>query len=93
MKKKYTKPAVEIMEINGNDIICGSCSSEGKTPVKSLSPSKYGALEFLLDTNGDGLTRDEFNQGFGETENCNPSIKAYCKFNSVGPNITQIAWS
>ena len=92
MKKKYNKPTVDIMEINGNDIICASCSAEGKIPV-ATNQNYRNIFEEILDDNEDGLTRDEFNRGFGKVEDCSIHIDLYCKFTSQGSGITQIAWS
>ena len=92
MKRQYNKPTVDIMEIEGNDVICGSCSSEGRRTFEDLSSNEKKGVKRLLDANKDGnLSFDEFNQGFGSGENCRITIDIYCKFTSNGPNL--LAWS
>ena len=91
MKKEYNKPTVEIMEIEGNNVICGTCAEAGRTTVVNNNRIKNILIDYL-DYDGDGeLSREEFNKGFGEGDGCNPVIDLYCKFTSNSDKA--IAWS
>ena len=86
MKKEYNKPTVEIMAIEGNDVICGDCAVKvgQNNSLKKKYDSIYG--------DGDGiLTREEFDTLFAKEDDCLNKDNTYCKFQSIGDKV--VAWS
>lgn len=93
MLKKYEKPKILMMNLVGNEQLCGSCADKRATCI-SKDPGMYNIFKFIIgDTNGDGeLSRDEYDNfnPFGSGEECGQTVDAYCKFTSSG---TLVAWS
>ena len=91
MKKKYNKPTVDIMEIEGNDVICGTCSDKGY-----LTAIDQQSLQFFFEYDGKkGISDAEKYDTFAKTEDCNLKVNfgKYCKFASVDNKKQGIAWS
>lgn len=93
MLKKYEKPKILMMNLVGNEQLCGSCADQRATCI-SKDPTVNSMLSFILEgSEGDGvLTRDEYDSyhPFGSGEECGYTVDAYCKFTSSG---RLVAWS
>lgn len=95
MLKKYEKPKILMMNLVGNEQLCGSCADQGATCI-SKDPGMYDIFKNLIigDPNGDGeLSREEYYEAKlfgGKDEGCEKQVINYCKFTSSG---TPVAWS
>lgn len=96
MLKKYEKPKILMMNLVGNEQLCGSCADQGAKCISNDSNLK-SMMIFLgaEDKNGDGdLSREEYYEAKlfgGEDVGCENIIEAYCKFTSTGNEL--VAWS
>lgn len=88
--KPYEKPRLVALSLNGNEILCGSCSDNKALYLLYNDQTNIATLLDATIGNNDGtLQRSEISNLFGETEGCAQPIDLYCKFSS---QIT-IAWS
>ena len=91
MKKEYNKPTVEIMKIEGNDVICGSCADKGHQTAVNKP-----LLEQIFNVDRDpNISNDEKYNTFSQDETCkyHVDVTDYCKFQSVESGKPGIAWS
>lgn len=78
--KQYTKPAMKVLSLSANDMLCSGC-------VVKLIDDDFGQILLSFwDKNDDGrLTWDDFGPnlfGVDECEQTDPDLIAYCKFTS-----------
>lgn len=96
MLKKYEKPKILMMNLVGNEQLCGSCADQGAKCISNDSNLK-SMMIFLgaVDRDNDGdLSRKEYYDSklFGnQREGCENIIEDYCKFTSTGNKL--VAWS
>lgn len=94
MLKKYEKPKILMMNLVGNEQLCGSCADADW--IISKDPALKDMMIFFgaVDKDGDGdLSREEYYEAKlfgGEDDGCEKPVTAYCKFTSNGK---LIAWS
>ena len=83
MKKNYTKPAMAVLSISANDMLCSGCGAG------ALNKNEFvDILLSVYDTNGDGrLDREDFGlTDFGQVEGCETvpkDLEFYCKHTAV----------
>lgn len=89
MLKKYEKPKILMMNLVGNEQLCGSCA-DADWIISKDDPEFIDQYEWLIG-NGDGvLSREEIDNVFGANDSCKNVLVGYCKFTSSG---TLVAWS
>lgn len=87
----YKKPQITILQIEGNDRLCGDCADKGYTTISNAAGWIKDALGFSIGNFDGTVTRAEVENAFSSGEpGCNEIVDMYCKFTSSGE---MVAWS
>lgn len=95
--KKYEKPMLIALSLNGNERLCGDCSAD---PAREWTDIAMDTFIFVVGLNGnstytDGVTKTEFENLFSVKDtgvnDCivDLTTEQYCKFTSQ----IHVAWS
>lgn len=93
--KKYEKPMLIALSLDGNERLCGDCKDSGADTLIALNKSQFKWLDNVpLVGDRDGvLEESDTTYAFGSGGECSVEVAGYCKFTSVDQNFTSIAWS
>lgn len=78
MKKNYTKPAMAVLSVSANDMLCSGCG----TPIEDTVGKTLVQWGFDRDGNGKVEWDDFGTEAFGSTEQCEEppfGLENYCK--------------
>lgn len=93
--KKYEKPRLIALSLEGNERLCGDCAEKGATTLIALNKSEFLWLDNIpLVGDRDGvLEESDTVNAFGSGEDCTFQVEGYCKFSGADQSFVSIAWS
>ena len=78
--KNYQKPAMLVLSLSANDMLCSSCDAKTKVDTGLNSGLKIFLGDKWTDKNGDTYVGDGETNLFDDTTSCEAVYDGYCKY-------------
>ena len=90
--KVYQKPAMLVLSISANDMLCGNCTAKTRIDkdLNSALQAFFNVKGGWTDENGDGIVGDGETNLFDDTASCGSYYEGYCKFTGAENGLQQL---